>query len=704
MENIFVEFLPPWVETGIQPAFYDKESGSVLQQTARMYARVNMLIRMFNKLSKETKETVEHYIDEFNTLYNYVHDYFDNLDVQEEINNKLDQMVEDGTLQEIITTYIQANVEWTFDSVADMKTATNLIAGSYAETLGYYNVNDGGKSIYKIVDTAPATYYETIDSGLYAELIIENEMSVKQFGAKGDGTEDDTEAVQNAVDNASVVIVPNGTYMIKSDDPHQTGAYNHNNETYEGGIHLKSNLTIKGESQNAILKCITTTSENYNVIRGYNVNNIVIENISIVGDKESHDISLGGQWGHGVMLLHCSDVIIDNCNIRQTWGDGVYIGIIYNNIIDKQCERITIKDTVVDTASRNGISVCSVDGCSISNTTLKNVKRVSPMAGLDIEPEGYGVTDPYVNNLNIENTNFLSNYNGMVSYLTDDADISYEMNVNVTNCKFVENTVGNYLIVATDVVNTHLGTYNFQGNRYIRDGKNAIKIENYLASCPELFFDNIYIQDCNNTQHDTNDNWNGWRDGSAVSMFSTTEPTNNVYGNVTIKNITVVETRQTPYINKSLYINVPNGENVNIIDPIRLDSLHNVFIKNTRVVDSKGVIVQHTTYWRKEYGPALFFTVCKADGIDGNCEVILSQSNIDVCADGNEFIFINDRDSGTVRFDLGQDAGTRVKLYPFDNTNRYIASTDAGACMVVKKVNGKMYATSIVGTWTNVAS
>ena len=59
MENIFVEFLPPWVETGLQPAFYDKESGTVLQQTARMYARVNMLIRMFNKLSKNTKNEIE---------------------------------------------------------------------------------------------------------------------------------------------------------------------------------------------------------------------------------------------------------------------------------------------------------------------------------------------------------------------------------------------------------------------------------------------------------------------------------------------------------------------------------------------------------------------------------------------------------------------------------------------------------------------
>ena len=103
MENIFVEFLPPWVETGLQPAFYDKESGTVLQQTARMYARVNMLIRMFNKLSKNTKETVEEYITKFNELYTYVHDYFDNLDVQDEINHKIDEMVESGEFEEIMS-------------------------------------------------------------------------------------------------------------------------------------------------------------------------------------------------------------------------------------------------------------------------------------------------------------------------------------------------------------------------------------------------------------------------------------------------------------------------------------------------------------------------------------------------------------------------------------------------------------------------
>lgn len=102
MNKIFAPFLPPWVETGLQPAFYDMESGTVLQQTARMYAKVQQLTRLFNELSAETKATVEEYIAKFTELKDFVDDYFDNLDVQEEINNKLDAMVDDGTFANIL--------------------------------------------------------------------------------------------------------------------------------------------------------------------------------------------------------------------------------------------------------------------------------------------------------------------------------------------------------------------------------------------------------------------------------------------------------------------------------------------------------------------------------------------------------------------------------------------------------------------------
>lgn len=115
MENIFVEFLPPWVETGLQPAFYDKESGTVLQQTARMYAKVNELVATVNNQNT----TIEDYITKFNELHDYVYDYFDNLDVQEEINNKLDQMLLDGNLTEIISEYVDTYMDETINPLVD---------------------------------------------------------------------------------------------------------------------------------------------------------------------------------------------------------------------------------------------------------------------------------------------------------------------------------------------------------------------------------------------------------------------------------------------------------------------------------------------------------------------------------------------------------------------------------------------------------
>ena len=193
MENIFVEFLPPWVETGLQPAFYDKESGTVLQQTARMYARVNMLIRMFNKLSKNTKEeverfegevndTVEEYINKFNELHDYVQDYFDNLDVQEEINNKLDQMALDGTLAEIINTYIHSNAVLSYDTLNAMKTDENLIDGCTCHILGRMSLNDGGENCYKVRTKTVSDVVDNVkivqlhDNDLVAELIIKNDL------------------------------------------------------------------------------------------------------------------------------------------------------------------------------------------------------------------------------------------------------------------------------------------------------------------------------------------------------------------------------------------------------------------------------------------------------------------------------------------------------------------------------------------------
>ena len=52
-----------------------------------------------------TNDTVEELYDAFTTLKDYVDDYFENLDVQDEINKKLDEMTENGELTNLIKNY-----------------------------------------------------------------------------------------------------------------------------------------------------------------------------------------------------------------------------------------------------------------------------------------------------------------------------------------------------------------------------------------------------------------------------------------------------------------------------------------------------------------------------------------------------------------------------------------------------------------------
>ena len=122
-------------------------------------------------------------------LQDYVDNYFKNLDVQEEINNKLDEMVEDGTLQEIIADYLNSKAVFGYDTVASMKQATNLINGSYAKTLGYNSINDGGESTYKIREITNNDIVDNMfiiplqNQQLIAELVINNQLFLSQIGA-----------------------------------------------------------------------------------------------------------------------------------------------------------------------------------------------------------------------------------------------------------------------------------------------------------------------------------------------------------------------------------------------------------------------------------------------------------------------------------------------------------------------------------------
>ena len=89
-------------------------------------------------------------IDAFNTLENYVDNYFENLDVQEEINNKLDEMAESGQLTDIIAQYLQLAGILAYNTLDDLENAENLVAGSFTRIYGKVTYNDGYGAFYKI--------------------------------------------------------------------------------------------------------------------------------------------------------------------------------------------------------------------------------------------------------------------------------------------------------------------------------------------------------------------------------------------------------------------------------------------------------------------------------------------------------------------------------------------------------------------------
>lgn len=95
-------------------------------------------------------EAVEELQNLFVQLQEYVDNYFENLDVQEEINNKLDEMAESGELEAIIAEYLSLGALFVYDTIDDLAAAQNLTAGSSCYCLGKDTYNDGKGGFYKI--------------------------------------------------------------------------------------------------------------------------------------------------------------------------------------------------------------------------------------------------------------------------------------------------------------------------------------------------------------------------------------------------------------------------------------------------------------------------------------------------------------------------------------------------------------------------
>ena len=129
----------------VLPAVYD-DSLSYYELLCKITAKINEIIITQNTQVDAIKELQSLYVE----LKNYVDNYFTNLDVQTEINNKLDQMAQDGTLADVISQYLNLQAIIGFNNIKELSLTTNLTNGSFAKTYGKISYNDGLGAFYKI--------------------------------------------------------------------------------------------------------------------------------------------------------------------------------------------------------------------------------------------------------------------------------------------------------------------------------------------------------------------------------------------------------------------------------------------------------------------------------------------------------------------------------------------------------------------------
>ena len=158
------------------PLAFD-ESLSYYEQLCNLTAKIKEVIENQNIETSAIEELQNKYL----MLVDYVDHYFENMDVQEEINNKLDQMALDGTLEEIIGAYLSTNAIIGFNNINDLKASENVIEGSIVKIIGYNAINDGGINTYKVRAKQLLDIPDNInliqlnDNKLVAELIKEND-------------------------------------------------------------------------------------------------------------------------------------------------------------------------------------------------------------------------------------------------------------------------------------------------------------------------------------------------------------------------------------------------------------------------------------------------------------------------------------------------------------------------------------------------
>lgn len=245
--------------------------------------------------------------------------------------------------------------------------------------------------------------------------------NVLAFGADRSGA---TETRQAFVDACTAIAsagkgklyVPDGVYLLDCD-------------SYANAISLPSNCHLEMAVGAVIqLAALDAGDNNHAVFRINGADNVHVSGGTIIGQRTGPS---SGENGFAFYVTGgSSNVLIENVNIRDMWGDGIYVGGSTVNT------GIKIKNCTIDNCRRNGITITYADDALIEGNTITDTNGTAPQRGIDLEPNS--ATNQYVRNVRILGNHLSGNTSGGVLLGGNQGALGA---VDVSGCLIAHNTI-----------------------------------------------------------------------------------------------------------------------------------------------------------------------------------------------------------------------------------------------------------------------
>ena len=539
------------------PLVYD-DSLTYQELLYKLIAKINEVVESQN----QTNENFDELYALFIQLKEYVDNYFKNLDVQEEINNKLDEMAKDGTLDKIINEQIFGELNDRIDKLE----------------------KSGGVVV-----------------------------SVKKWGAVGDGVTDDTTAFItcfNEITENNILYIPHGIYVINGTHEFLLKCpIIGDNATFilvDSYFRYNENCSVDGITFNYSDKTTAISFKSATPAK-----KVVIRNCNFVYLKQT-------PTNRNAVAVRVLSEISEIENIEII---GYESGVIYSNVVGLDSKYNTINnifgkniETLVDVEGYTNAATAtgSLKNFDISNIVLENTDE--ELAGITNTVGCACLLFTFVDNFNIQNiTSFRAKErsiylntctNGTITnvytYYSDNIKIAGQNNVrNSSNIK-ISNILANecYLGSIFDVYDaTNIFISNFSSINNV-ETDSLIRVR---GKSREIFFDNgeIYGSYRGIISFEYNDSvinelvninfndivmYNIINGNVDYGIVNTVNSKPNWLYNLTFNNINVEP--QKNYVNTSS--NISHFINISDVDTI---SVNNCVIKN---VNSSANILKFT--------------------------------------------------------------------------------------------------------------